>query len=965
MTFKVLGGTVASLFITILLALSWVESEPGSQWLLEKMKAAAEAQPGISFRFEKGKIKPFSSVSMRGMKLGIQRDGMDLTLEIPEFEAKYDISLLKRSLRFENLSILGLKLSGKMELPANPEPEDTEQTSPTDWASVRQMLDAPPAALELQALRLQKASIDISFSKKGGAPLEGRVLFPLIDAELKARLAAGKAEGSSSLRLNDPNNLIRLKLTVAKTEESPAYSDELSFAPSAMFTGGFEVATPENPNTNWRFDLQGDKSSFKILRFVMDRTFTESKLAPWRIRFNEQALEASVHATPERINLDIEHHGSPILVRMEKELPALQPSFSAKLGTTPDLRSFNLLSEIYINRVKLLQTELKGGIEAGATKIALSSNLHTDSRLGSIAPILKSYPEVNVGLESLIEIPATKIDEDRRIEVTKLTSTFQGQEYLSGKMATQLSPKRTDANGELRLRPPASVFNFLKKAGLWRTNEKPLLTEMEKALLTASLDTHFKASQTVSGEQSEISWEGSSRLAGIGVLSDTELPEPLSFNHTFKQVTPPKGAQTVSGSFVATIPQLTWKKEVDARDTRFDLAFTSTADLHPVMKMSWNATQNTLSVRDPASRNLIPLQGIKSSGEFTIDENGTMTGKNMLFSIHQDLFKIRMDITGNERTGKAEIVGNASVRVPKKFPEIAGNRLAGSMEMPWTIQVREGKEILVQGQLLFRDMAWSNGRYGFSGLSGKMSLTEALQRQGDKIIFARIENPNAFERVDFERIQPYLQEADRVQILDINYEDRRLGPFFGYFSVYQNLLAVNQFNLKLGKEGRAYGELFVDANPAQLRMGFLSRLTALDLSELLPSRLLKQAAEGNKTISGRGGLVINLTKSTVEGRMDINEIGGAQLITMMRALDPKGKDEKISRACSALGLAYPTFVGMTFNSGLMDMKIDMSLPAPSMTLRGIPIAGSVASSFAPLKEMLARAGYTQTAATNP
>ena len=827
------------------------------------------------------------------------------------------------------------------------------------------MLDHPQVTAELKSILLEKASIDLAFSKKGAAPLEGRVVFPEADAEFKGKLLAGRAEGSSTFKLASPGNLIRVKMSAAKTAETPAYTDEISFSPSAEFEGGFELATPQDEKSGWRFDLKGDKSSFKLARFAMDRTFLDIKLAPWKIRFNEQAIEAKVQATPARVSLSLDHKGSPILVRMDKEFPSIQPDFSAHFGTSPDLKAFDFESELSLNQVKLLKAGGKGGLSAGDANLEVSGVLHTDARLATLAPALKPYPEMNIGFDGEFFMPAAKSGENRMVNIKKISSTFQGQEYFSGKMTATFGEVRTDGNGTMRFKLPESMFAFLKKAGLLKAQEKPVLAQAEKALIPAVLDTDFKVVQSASEGMTEMTWEGTSRFSGLGVISDAEFSEPMSFTHSFKQVTPKSGAREMSGAVGGLIPHLTWKKEVDARETRADLTFSMKGDVHPVMKMNWNATQKTLTVRDPASNAPIPLQGIKSSGEFTINEQGTMIGKNMLFSIHQDLFKVQMDITGNERTGKAEIVGKASMTVPKKFPVIAGNRLSGGMELPWTVQVRGGKEILVQGTLQFNDMAWSNGKYGFSGLSGKVSLIEALERRGNSVAFARIENPNAFERVDFERIQPYLQESEKTQLLEITYEDRKIGPFFGYLSIYQNLMSVNQFNMKLGKAGRAYGEFFIDANPAQLRMGFLSRLTELDLGEILPSRLLKNTTQGSKKISGRGGMVINLTKSTVEGRMDITEIGGSQLITMMRALDPKGKDEKINRACSALGLAYPTFVGMSFNSGLMDMNIDMSLPAPSMNLRGIPIAGSIASSFAPMKAMIEKSGYTQAANSKP
>ena len=127
---KIVAGLFAGSVVIAVAAFAWLQSESGSRWILGKVKASAESQPGISFNFEDGKIEPFSRVFLKGLKVGVKRDGMDLSVELPEFEAKYSISLLGRSLLLEKLSVTGFKLAGTMELPETSEPAQPEDQNP-------------------------------------------------------------------------------------------------------------------------------------------------------------------------------------------------------------------------------------------------------------------------------------------------------------------------------------------------------------------------------------------------------------------------------------------------------------------------------------------------------------------------------------------------------------------------------------------------------------------------------------------------------------------------------------------------------------------------------------------------------------------------------------------------------------------------------------------------------------------
>lgn len=95
-------------------------------------------------------------------------------------------------------------------------------------------------------------------------------------------------------------------------------------------------------------------------------------------------------------------------------------------------------------------------------------------------------------------------------------------------------------------------------------------------------------------------------------------------------------------------------------------------------------------------------------------------------------------------------------------------------------------------------------------------------------------------------------------------------------------------------------------------------------------------------MSGRSGLVINLNSGTIDGRVDVTQIGKTQLLTLLNVMDPHFENEKFNLARNALSVAYPTFIQMSFQDGYMDMNVKLEgFPLPEIPLRGVPISSWV------------------------
>jgi hypothetical protein len=341
-----------------------------------------------------------------------------------------------------------------------------------------------------------------------------------------------------------------------------------------------------------------------------------------------------------------------------------------------------------------------------------------------------------------------------------------------------------------------------------------------------------------------------------------------------------------------------------------------------------------------AGLNLVMKANLKDGDRFTLE---TFSG-----DFNHSMLTLSADATGKFKRKDFSIQGKMAAELPKNFPAIAGQTVQGRIEVPWSVSVIRGREINLDGNIDLKNLEWAKGPSSMKGITGRIPVSEKLVLEGTKIQFAHLITQNPFERVDYERLRPLIHGAEQVRIEQIGFEEKTYGPFVGFFSMDQNMIFAHQFDLSLGTRGLAYGELYFNVYPSNLQMGILSRLTALNLSELLPKKYLVNVPKGDKNLSGRSGIVVNLNKGSVDGRVDITEIGASQLITLINVLDPKYEDDKMNMTRSALGVGAPKFVQMAFDNGYMDLGVEMDLLGLSQRfdVREIPISTFISAATA-------------------
>ncbi len=353
----------------------------------------------------------------------------------------------------------------------------------------------------------------------------------------------------------------------------------------------------------------------------------------------------------------------------------------------------------------------------------------------------------------------------------------------------------------------------------------------------------------------------------------------------------------------------------------------------------FNLNQERIVFDGAAGAPLTSIHGLKSSARVTLANGKSLVLSDLLASVNDSMLRFEGDGSGDIIAKDFQVRGSMGMHIPADFPAIHGQKISGSVEVPWVASVSRGRDLTMKGNIELQAIMWAMGEYYFKDLSGRIPFEEKLTLKDGKIGFSEIIEQNPFERVSFERLRPLLQGAEQLSIKTIGWAERVYGPFIGFFSMKQNIIFAHQFDLDLGS-GRISGEMFLDTYPKNLQVGILSRMTGLDLGEILPHKFLVKVPEGNKNISARSGLVISLNKGTIDGRIDITEIGGSQLITLINLVDPSYQDEKMNRIRGVLGIAYPTAVAVALADGYMDMDIDLKAlgMSPRESLRGVPIS---------------------------
>lgn len=412
------------------------------------------------------------------------------------------------------------------------------------------------------------------------------------------------------------------------------------------------------------------------------------------------------------------------------------------------------------------------------------------------------------------------------------------------------------------------------------------------------LNKPFKLQQTLHWQAKELSLDGTYQFAAL------ELPELLTAENLAMQLQLNAASgldpQHLDWVFNTQVDSLVWLEETPPLELSQLLPLTSQGSI------SFNPSTEELTIK-----------------QFSLALNSwfkqQLSGEVQLVNLDKPSLQLQ-GLT--QLTPKGKLLADLDLTT------------SGSLTAPWQIMLNEGEQVSLQAQLEFNDFSLTIDDISLEGLQGAIAINEELRLSPEQnLSFYYLLKPEAFQRVDFNQIEPYLVGNKGFSLTKLKFADIEVGPLQARFKVQQNLIELPQFSLQL-LAGDLAGQFYLDVTPNAWRLGLLSRISQLDLRRLLPNRATSDYAP----ISARTALEFDFNQRLLAGRLDITDITRSQLLQLLELVDPEFIDPQINSVRSALRLAHPQWISAVMQNGLMDLTFGLSLFSEPLRAHGLPLS---------------------------
>ncbi len=259
----------------------------------------------------------------------------------------------------------------------------------------------------------------------------------------------------------------------------------------------------------------------------------------------------------------------------------------------------------------------------------------------------------------------------------------------------------------------------------------------------------------------------------------------------------------------------------------------------------------------------------------------------------------------------------------------------GSATVPWHLVLLDGRQLSIDGETRFDSLDITTKHFQLQGLDGRMNIAEELIWTGEQLKFRYLKNPDPFQRVDFTRVQPFLEDRDNLRADVISLDGKAFGPALASIDIKQNVVHLQQLDVDLFG-GHLTGQLYLDARPGAWKIGLLSRITQLDPRQLLPQGR-KSKADILAPLNMRTAVEFDIGQRLLQGRIDITKISREQLFQLLEIIDPDYQNEQLAPLRSALRLAFPQRLSIDMRQGLLDMEVAISALGQPLRIRGLPL----------------------------
>ena len=967
-------GVVVFIFILLISGVVLVRSSWGSAHVLTYAQGFLKTKMNTEFQFSEGRIDFLSGFHFKNLKIVKNDEGTQASIEIPEIDLAYSISIFKRRLEILDFTLSHARIAVKHRSAALVEkdaPSQASSESPRD--KLEKFILDPPAEVVVDRVSIDDLDLDADLDGPGA---QKKIQLQNLNLHFKMEMVQERLAASGDISMSPRNLLSTATKNTPAAVPNPAIESRLQVYFAAGGQWSLDIHR-EGRGWLYRLETNGLKLSLADLQ-MHQRTGSQTsvlQMASADFNFESNSLLHSAklltidRSSVETMNVTL--NGKTSEIQLVSHVTPAAPADELRAGPqkllfhtllSKDLDfEFTLNSDrVYkaptLSRPVALHIQAKGAIPRTLDHVALDSQIDLAG-----AHLLTSNLEA--GLHD--QIVSFSGHGDLTVEKAHVSAIPALAKFRAGlKMAFELNGSRGGdglANDLLEAKFKASAPHLVMAPipresnlvvdgqGKWQSAKKIFNFDGD-LLFNNAVYGSWKITPQLTADIS-----GNPKLKGETDVA--QLVKPLPSGPPLILHQPMHAHYDVDlnskngfAKFVVDLPaaEIPGKARLDGTEATVNI---TSPDLKAAneIKIDFDLKQAAMKL-DPTLSNKLPpnsppMRDLKANAHLEVTGKRHFVLERFKFSMNHEEIAVDTQASGDIADKTLQAQTTLSVQMRDDFPDVNGQRLRGRVKIPVTINVLHGQKISLAGEIELADLSWQKGDHSASGINGKIPFSEKLKWDGQHVRFESLVTQNPFERVDFERVRPLLQSTERLKIDRIGWLEKSFGPFIGFFSLNQNMISAHQFDMDL-VSGKLYGEMFIDTYPASLQFGLLARMTGLDLGEILPKKFLNRVPTGSKLISGRAGFVLNLNRSTMDGRIDITEIGGPQLITAINVVDPLFEDEKMNKMRQVLEVGYPTAVQISFAEGYMNMDVGLSILGVNdhEGVHGVRISGLLAKS---------------------
>ncbi|MEY2988726.1 MAG: hypothetical protein RJB13_2247, partial [Pseudomonadota bacterium] len=333
------------------------------------------------------------------------------------------------------------------------------------------------------------------------------------------------------------------------------------------------------------------------------------------------------------------------------------------------------------------------------------------------------------------------------------------------------------------------------------------------------------------------------------------------------------------------------------------------------------------------------LKNVKARLSAKVDLQGAADVETVDVSTGNDLVFLKAQGGSDLNIQNSRFSGNVDFKLPSSFRYGIRSEdkvdFGGRVRADWEATQKELKSLRLRGTLNLDDFTARHSLVEIEKVKGSVPFEQMLESPDLKSLrWSYLISDNPFKRVDTSKFTPLTADDSLFTVERISLLGRRFGPMRARVSLKQNMLNVDKLDAEIF-EGVLAGQAFIDIQPSNFMTGVQGRITKLNTSLLSKSKNPLAPAP----LSARLSLMLDLSRSLIEGRADVTEIGKNQLLAFIDVLDPDGVDSLLNKARLGLGVGYPRYVGLMMQNGFLDMNVALGgVVEQNVEIKNLPLS---------------------------